>query len=308
LKTQKDNLSLLIDMTSHKAVYKEVQNIVTAISPDFDFKILNHIYLDIVALFKGKYPGYRKCNTLYHDLQHTTDCLLAQARLMHGAFVKGRPFSDDEILLSLACAFMHDTGYIQKSDDSKGTGAKYTATHVQRSIEFMEEYCKKHKFLLEYILDVPDILNCTGIQTKVEGIGFSSEQVDFLGKLLGTSDLVGQMADRTYLEKLVFLFYEFVEGKVKGYKSEFDFLDQTSEFYTHTQERLKNELDNVWQFMAPHFKSFYNVHEDLYKVSMQGNLVYLQKILDAHRKSFRTELKRAGLPDFVKKDIIESSF
>jgi hypothetical protein len=141
-----------------------------------------------------------------------------------------------------------------------------------------------------------DILNCTSIQTKVTGIGFSSSQVDFLGKLHGTSDLIGQMADRSYLEKFVFLFYEFVEGKVKGYKNEFDFLEQTTDFYHHTIDRLVNELDNVRQFMKLHFKSYYQIEVGMYEKSMKGNPKYLQKILSSHRKSFKSRLRRAGLP------------
>ena len=37
-----------------------------------------------VAIVKAKYPGYRACDTEYHNLQHTLDVTLAMARLMDG--------------------------------------------------------------------------------------------------------------------------------------------------------------------------------------------------------------------------------
>ncbi|MCF8077370.1 MAG: hypothetical protein K9K87_14545, partial [Desulfotignum sp.] len=61
-------------MTDPAAVLTEVKDIVSSISPQFDFDAMNRAYDDVTALFNGDYPGYRKCNTLYHDLQHTTDC------------------------------------------------------------------------------------------------------------------------------------------------------------------------------------------------------------------------------------------
>ncbi|MCP4023938.1 MAG: hypothetical protein GY729_19000 [Desulfobacteraceae bacterium] len=309
-KNNKDDLdiSLLIDMASHKAVYEEVKGIIKSISPDFDFTVLDQMYLDIVALFEGRFQGYQKCNTLYHNLQHTTDCFIAQTRLLHGAVLNGHSFNDEEILLVLCSAFMHDTGYIQTTEDKSGTGAKYTNTHIQRSIDFMKGYCKKRKVLLNHVQDMADILNCTGINLKLKTIQFSSPKIEFIGKMLGSADLVGQMADRTYLEKLVFLFYEFVEANIQEYKSEYDFLYQTSDFYRSTEDRLVNELDDIWQYMKDHFKAYYDIDQDLYKAAIKGNLMHLENTLHFHKQNFKIRLRRAGLPEYVKNDLIKSSF
>ena len=288
------NFSMLLEMKDSRAVYRQVRDIVGVISPKFNFEILDRIYRDIVLLFEGSYPGYKKCNTPYHDLLHTTDCLLAQARLLHGAVISGKAFTDEEILLGLSCAFMHDTGYIQEDKDTSGTGAKHTSLHVKRSIEFMQNYCRKHFLLSDYIKDMADILNCTNLKTNVRNIVFSSTEIEFLGKSLGTADLVGQMADRTYLEKLTFLFYEFIEAeaKLKKHKSEYEFMRQTVVFDAIIQKWIDNDLENVRRFMRSHFKSYYNIDEDMYGTAMRRSLEYLQQILIRYKNNFKTGLRR----------------
>jgi hypothetical protein len=78
-------------------------------------------------IFAGRYPGYSKCNTRYHDLEHTTDTFLAMARLIHGAVEAGRAIDRHMVLPGLVGTLLHDIGYIQTDGDRAGTGAKYTA-------------------------------------------------------------------------------------------------------------------------------------------------------------------------------------
>jgi hypothetical protein len=46
--------------------------------------IIARAFSDSANLFRGEYPGYRACDTLYHDMQHTLDVTLAMARLING--------------------------------------------------------------------------------------------------------------------------------------------------------------------------------------------------------------------------------
>jgi hypothetical protein len=89
---------------------------------DFDFERVDLAFTDFMDLFAGRYPGYRKCNTRYHDLKHTTDTFMAMARLIHGAAIKGIKITRRGTSLWLISALMHDTGYIQTVDDQTGTG------------------------------------------------------------------------------------------------------------------------------------------------------------------------------------------
>jgi len=287
-------LSRIIDMEDPDSVLDEVRAIVFIMFPDFGFDTVDRVFKDIVRLFRGMYPGYRRCTTQYHDLKHTTDAFLAMARLMHGAFMSGENLTKEQVDLVLVCALMHDTGYIQTIDDEVGTGAKYSRIDTRRSIVFMEKYIADSGLSKEDFKHYPNILICTDLDTKINKIRFESREIELLGKMLGTADLLGQMADRTYLEKLLFLFYEFREGGIMGYDSELDLLKKTIDFYAMTRKRFARELDNVNEYVRQHFKARWNLDRDLYMEAIEKNISYLKFLLKNHEKDYRDCLRRDG--------------
>ncbi len=290
--------SRIVNMGDPQSVLQEVRTIVLMMFPGFDFATLERVFKDIVRLFRGEYPGYRNCNTEYHDLKHGTDTFLAMARLMHGAFLKGERLTKEHVNLGLICALMHDTGYIQTLDDDVGTGAKYILIDTKRSIAFMDKYIADSGFSKEDFKDFSDILICTSLDKKIKEIQFKSRQIEMLCKILGTADLLGQMADRTYLEKLLFLFYEFKEGGVAGYDNELDLLRKTIDFYAMARKRFTGELDGMNEYMHYHFKARWNLDRDLYMEAIENHINYLKFILENHEKDYRDHLKR---DDIIKK-------
>jgi hypothetical protein len=292
---EETQLSRIVNMENPQSILDEVQTIASMMFKEFDFDILNHIFQDIVRLFHGEYPGYQKCNTEYHNLKHTTDTFLAMARLVHGAFVSGEKFTSNQVTLGLTCALMHDTGYIQTLDDEMGTGAKYTGMDTKRSIVFMDRYIANSGFSKKYFTNYPNILICAGLDAEIRKIQFDSRQTEIMCKMLGTADLLGQMADRTYLEKLLFLYYEFKEGGVMGYANELDLLKKTMDFYDMTQKRFTNVLGGMNKYMRYHFKTRWNVDKDLYMDSIKRHIHYLEFILKNHEKDYRGHLKRGGM-------------
>ncbi len=287
------SISNLVDMENPQSVLTEVKVIIPMKTPEFDFKPLTNTFCDIEKLFNGKFPGYKSCNTEYHDLKHTTDTFLAMARLIHGYQIK-KQLSESSVLLGLISALMHDTGYIQSLYDNFGTGAKYTFNHVTRGIFFLEKYLGQRDFSREEIKFCENCLNCTETDKKIGDIMFSTREEEITGKMLGTADVLSQMADRYYLEKLLFLYYEFREGNVLGYKTEFDILEKTSKFYNSTENRLIGELGNLKKYMIYHFKERWNVDRDLYMEGIEKNIAYLKYILDEHKKDYRDQLKRGN--------------
>jgi hypothetical protein len=288
-------LSRIVKMENPQSVLDEVRTIAFMMFEEFDFDILNHIFKDIMRLFRGEYPGYQKCNTEYHNLKHTTDTFLAMARLVHGAFVSGEKFTSKQVALGLICALMHDTGYIQTLDDEMGTGAKYTGIDTTRSIVFMDKYIADSGFSKENFKHYPNILICAGLDAEIEKIQFDSRQTELMCKMLGTADLLGQMADRTYLEKLLFLYYEFKEGGIMGYADELDLLKKTMDFYDMTQKRFTHVLGGMYKYMRYHFKARWNLDKDLYMAAIKKHLQYLEFILKNHEKDYRGHLKRGGM-------------
>ncbi len=279
-------------------VLSEVKKTILLIFSQFDFHQLERVFGDILRLFDGKYPGYRRCNTLYHDLKHTLDCFHATARLIHGAFVNGLRFEPGDVNLGLISALMHDTGYIQTQEDYTGTGAKYTLGHVQRSIDFMAKYVQDHRFPPEYLPIGSAFLRCTGLDVKITEIKFRSREHEILGKILGTADLVGQMAQENYLEKLAFLYNEFKEGGVPGYIDALDLLKKTPGFWDMVQERMAVELGRVDLYLRDHFRVSRGIDQDLYRKAIERNVehvIFIKNNLEANGARYRGEEDQGGM-------------
>ncbi len=297
-----------VNMNDPDSVLKEVKTTVSFIFPNFDFETIDLVFSDFLNLFAGNYPGYRGCNTRYHDLKHTTDTFLALARLIHGATAKGIDFSERGVSLALISALMHDTGYIQNIDDATGTGAKYTLNHVDLSIDFMSDYFNQKGYPREDFIFCRNIVSCTGLDVGLEEIHFSNSENELLGKMLGTADLQGQMADREYLEKLVYLYREFREGGIAGYESELDLLQKTPLFYQTTVRRFEEEFGGVWRYMRHHFKSRWDLDEDPYKAAIEGHIAHLEKTLLYHADNYHQYLRRGSLnPDGIGKTTYNSN-
>jgi hypothetical protein len=275
-----------ISLDNPPDVLAEIKNIILLIFREFDFSQFEQVFHNILELFSGNYPGYRRCNTLYHDLNHTMDCLLVTAKLIHGASLNGVRFGKKEVNLGLISALMHDTGYIQAIDDKTGTGAKYTICHIQRSIEFMKQYFQDHQFSLEDLQICSNLLRCTGLDVKIAEIRFQTREHEILGKILGTADLIGQMANEHYLEKLPFLYYEFKEGGVQCYTDEFDLLKKTPAFWEMVKERFVSDLGQVDRYLRDYLRALWGINQDLYRQAIDRNIERLQSLLAAPGLTF----------------------
>ena len=275
-----------ISLDKPQDVMAEVKKSVVSMFGTFEFNQFDQVVSDIVKLFNGNYPGYRPCNTLYHDLSHTMDCLLVTAKLIHGAFLNGITFEKNDVSLGLISALMHDTGYIQAVDDNTGTGAKYTVCHIERSIEFMKQYFHENGFPSEYLPICSNFLRCTGLEVKIAEINFKSREHEILGKILGTADIIGQMANDNYLEKLPFLYNEFKEAGVPGYNNEFDLLKKTPAFWEMIKKRLVFELGQVDLYLRDYFRILWGINQDLYRQAIDRNMERLQSLLATQRLPF----------------------
>jgi hypothetical protein len=262
-------------------VLREIRSILLLIYRKFNFNQVYQVFGDILKLFNGHYPGYRRCNTSYHDLSHTMDCLLVTTKLIHGACLNGIVFTQRDVILGLISALMHDTGYIQAVEDNQGTGAKYTVIHIQRSIEFMEKYFHDHGFPSEYLPICSNFLRCTGLDVEISELKFQSREHKILGQIVGTADLIGQMANENYLKKLSFLYDEFKEGGVNGYSDKFDLMKKTPIFWELVKMRLVNQLGHVDRYLADYFRVLWGINQDLYRQAIDRNIEQLQLFLGA---------------------------
>lgn len=273
------------------SILDEVKLFIEMVFPGFDFQEVEQVYEDVKRLFAGDYPGYRPCNTGYHDLPHTEACLRVLAKLIHGAFLDGYGFSEKGLSLGLISALMHDTGYIQTSDDLIGTGGKYTLIHIDRSIQFLKAYLAPRGYTVEDLKFCENCLKCTGLHVNIAALRFLSLENELLGKMLGTADLLGQMADPHYLEKLPELYREFREAGIQDYESERDFLEKTPQFWEFTRKRFATELGNVVRFLKAHYRASRGIDRDLEQEAIQRNIERLQYVLKHHPNEYYQYLK-----------------
>lgn len=294
-------LSDLVEMNSPKAVLNEVLIILKLIDPNYNNKPVTSVFFSTIKLYNGRFPGYRSCNTKYHDFYHTSDTFLAMSRLIHGAMIEGGSFTNRQIALGLISALLHDTGYIQEEHDLEGTGAKYTANHVQRSMDFVFKHGAELGLSDEEIVACQNMILCTDLSFNISAINFPSAEVELLGKMLSTSDILAQMADRTYLEKLLFLYYEFKEANIGGYEGEVDLLRKTIDYYDFIAQYLETKLDATDQFMISHFASRWDIQKNLYHKAIEKQRDYLNQILGMQNSDPRDHLKRGEIINKIRK-------
>ena len=290
--TRELQLAQIVDSHNHPAVMAEVLRIFHYhYSAEASLR-LNLAYEQVRSLFSGEFPGYRACLSGYHDFRHTMDVVLAAARLLDGCNLE-RPFVPQGLAESLLlAALLHDTGYVQEEWDTTGTGAKYSREHEERSVAFLTTYAETFEIDARELPTLTRLIRGTDLKQEFESIPFFEEHERLCGAILGSADLMGQMADREYLEKLLFLYYEFREAGVPGYETEFDILRKTQGFYSVIRRRLEESYAGVYATARAHFRDRYGTDRNLYTVAIDRQMSYLEAIIEDETTNFRAKLKR----------------
>ena len=258
-------------------------------------RVIDHFRL-VVRLYQGKYRGYRACNTDYHNLRHTVDVLVATVRLIDGWNLSSpEPLPTVTVLQLCLAALYHDVGYIQEVWDTEGTGAKYTRIHVRRSVEFLVNNRDHLGIESDLLPGIGTMIMGTDLGLEWDELTFTSVHEHEAACLLASADLMGQMADRAYLEKLLFLFYEFKEAAFPGYSTAYDILRSTAGFYESTRRRMDTVLRCRYELAQPHFAKRHGLTGNLYMESIARQIEYLQSILNDPSTNFRQKLKRLDL-------------
>jgi len=227
-----------VQTTNPASVAHEVLNIFQSLYPLYPVSPLEQAFRDWQRLFEGDFPGFMACDTPYHDLQHTMDVTLAMARLIWGYENEHNEIGPLGALLGLITALFHDAGYVRSwYDDQHHNGAELTRVHVSRSAIFLDKYLPTVG-LTHGSSICRQMVHFTGYEVSISEIVLEDSKLRSLGKLIGTADLLAQMADRCYLEKCRDRLYpEFVaagmaapNGRHGGYLSAEDFLTKSPFF------------------------------------------------------------------------------
>jgi hypothetical protein len=287
-------IDTLFSNVDPEVVWHKAMGIIQRISPDFDPSLSRTIFYDVMLLFHGKFPGYGAIKTMYHDLPHTLDVFLCSMRLMHGMHVSGIHFSDEEILLVFIATLMHDIGYAQREGEEDGTGAQFTKSHVTRGIDFMQDYLDELKCPPTYASSLKFIMRSTDVDFPFKDISFPDQRTRLLAQIVGTADIVGQMADRTYPEKLQYLYLEFKEANIGDYQSTYDLMCQTKNFYEVIREKLDSAYEGLYTKLSFFFLDTMGVNKNFYLESIEKNIAFLLKVTTLNEEQYYSALKRGS--------------
>ena len=258
-----------IDTGNPELTSREVRRIYSGLFEAGLFGRVEQVLGEVTQLFAGRYQGYDRCDTAYHDFEHTLQTYLAAARIFDG-MVRTDPssVSMELVTLGLISALGHDTGFIKPAGDNHGHGGKYTLVHVERSKDFMGNLLQELGFSDTDISCVRNAISCTGLNVKVSSIPFASAMESTVGYVVGTADYLGQMSDPHYIEKLPGLYEEYREGGVPGYDSADSLIEKTPGFFEgFVMNRLTQDFCGVYRFAASHFGG-----RDLYIEGIRKNL------------------------------------
>ena len=281
-----------VQVSSPDAVLRAVEALYRPTWPDAPLEPLRLSFAHFERLFAGEVPGFYGVDTVYHDRQHTLDITLALARLIVGyerQAHEGERLGGERAVAGLITGLFHDVGYLRRADDQDSrNGAEFTRIHVSRGARFLEEFLPEVG-LAHWVPVTREIIHFTGYELPFPEIEarVPDPRDIVVGHLLGTADMVAQMADRCYLEKCRDRLYaEFVLGGVAlpiaanggrqvRYASGLDLLRQTPDFVAEVREK---RLDGEFHSAYRHFEILFGGRNP-YMEAIDRNVDYLRQVL-----------------------------
>ncbi|MGE5525759.1 MAG: hypothetical protein ACM3SS_18750 [Rhodospirillaceae bacterium] len=267
-----------VDTTDVQQVCAEVCRIYQDLYQRGGNAALGQAFRDFQRLYRGDEAAYHACDTAYHDIQHVLDVTLAMARMMDGTVraTNATVITERLFVFGIVNALFHDAGYLRRRRDTRHRrGAEYTRTHVSRGARMLEKYFVGIG-MAELGPVAARVVHFTGYEMPITDIRVDPE-FRLIGNLLGSADLLAQMADRCYLEKCHDRLYpEFVDGGLaeqRGtdgklqviYGSAADLIYKTSEFSRSVTKRLEQDLGGDHRRVERHFGGQHVYWEELQK-------------------------------------------
>jgi len=270
-----------VSTSDPNAVAAEVQRAYLEMYPAGNREFVLQAFRWATDFFTGNYSNYQEVDACYHDLEHTMQGALCMVRLLLGRHRAGAEPKIERKFFELAvlAILMHDAGYLKNRDDTDGTGAKYTITHVSRSAEFAAVFLREKGYTEDQISAVQNMIGCTGINTAPSSIPFHAEQEKIAGFALASGDILGQMAADDYVDKLPTLYSEFAEAAeytgnhthfIASFKSAADLLEKTPSFWDNLiRKKLDNDFGGVYRYLSDPYPAGPNYYVDKIEASIE---------------------------------------
>jgi len=262
--------------------------------------LLTGLLTDITDLYNGKWPTHEACQTGYHNLGHAIDVALLAARMIGGwnrLRDNDHPVINEELFLTtIAAALFHDAGYIKEKGDQDGEGGKYSFSHEERSMAMATSYLTDKSWPERSIELVPNIISTTRFHVPLELEGlFETTEEEVVGRIVATSDLVAQMADVDYMQRIHDLYHELEEAySIEGPEN---LQRQGFKVFSSASEMVDGTVDFYEKFVLPRLLQLGRMDQYLVTFFGDGRNPYLENIianLSGQLMDNRTRWRRLG--------------
>jgi hypothetical protein len=294
-------LTTLFDTGMTNDPLDEILTLAVQTNGNVDPEFIRQIHYHIQEIFSGASPGFQANSTKYHNLRHTQGVVLATIRLFHGLMLDNHRFPPHIIEQTLISAYFHDTGLLLQTSETADSGASYTKFHEERSIRFLNQYLERLKAPESFYENCATIIKFTNLRINPNTLQVPAEEIRIGGQVLGSADILAQMANRYYLERLPFLYQEHLTGGIREHASPLDLMRHTVQFYQNViEKRLQETFGNISQSMRTHFFHRWQIDQDLYRINIDKNIRYLNEVITnctVEIKCLENYLRRTPPPD-----------
>ena len=264
-----------------------------------------HASLNIISL----------SDAMYHDVEHTCLVTLCGQEIFCGKKIKdGNLNSKDWLHFTISLLF-HDIGYVKNilpNDDgnhqiidesgnhitleSGQTDASLTPYHVERGKMYINQRCWPEYVDKKVLMDLISFTQFPQPE-RAQPEGEEEEKLFALANLVGSADLIGQLADPMYDEKIPRLYYEFKESGTSekmGYKSSQDLRAGFPSFFINFVRPNIQDALNYLQITEEGRNWVaglnYHVFSQSHKASIEkSGLTLITKLADLDINTLRTE-------------------
>jgi putative methionine-R-sulfoxide reductase with GAF domain/HD superfamily phosphodiesterase len=280
-------------------IKETIHNIKTIFNQDYGSipPRVSSVLDDVTNLYNGEWAEYQSCQVEYHTLQHALDVALATARIISGYHIahSDKKIPIDTFIAGITAALLHDAGYLKDKNDNNGSGGKFSFTHVERSKLLAERYLSGLHWDSAQIHYVVAIIQMSDFTVDPEIPEFETPYQDIVAKAVATADLIAQIADVNYIERLHFLYDEFAEAySFEGEKK----LQKRSIKVYESFDELQNETASFYKnFILPRLNIFDRVDKNLGVFFQNGRNPYSENIianLSGQLKNRHTQWQKLG--------------
>jgi len=246
-------------------------------------------YGEILAWVTGMaLESIANSDALYHNVEHTMYVTLVGQEILKGRHIRNGGVTCEDWLrfhISLLC---HDIGYVRGvcrldrprdriystgiNDETvqfspNATDASLAPYHVDRGKQFVRDRFRNHK-----------LIDTDAIQTNIELTRFpvpaDEDHKDTEGYpgLVRAADLIGQLADPRYLQKIPALYYEFEEmgtNQNLGYNNPNDLRDKYPSFYWNVVYRYIEPALDLLELTQTGKQIAANLYANVFRVEHQ---------------------------------------